>query len=129
MKVTITPTSRINERFASRMTLEITHEQRQSPKFATTCWWPPSPATSTARTASRPADRLDGALATTAVAVFDVTGVPYMSSAGFRLLLLIYRQVSLRGGKVAIVGLSEEIRDTMAVTGFLDFFTIAASAR
>jgi anti-sigma B factor antagonist len=66
-------------------------------------------------------------MATTAVAVFDVTSVPYMSSAGFRLLLLMYRSVSLRGGQITIVGLSEEIRDTMEMTGFLDFFSFAAS--
>jgi anti-sigma B factor antagonist len=58
-------------------------------------------------------------------AVFDVTAVPYMSSAGFRLLLLLYRTLALRGGKLAMVGLSDEIRDTMEMTGFLDFFVVA----
>jgi anti-sigma B factor antagonist len=33
----------------------------------------------------------------------------------------------MRGGQLAIVGLSDEIRDTMEMTGFLDFFVIAAS--
>jgi anti-sigma B factor antagonist len=61
------------------------------------------------------------------VAVFDVTGVAYMSSAGFRLLLLMYRNVAMRGGQVALVGLSDEIRETMEMTGFLDFFILAAS--
>jgi anti-sigma B factor antagonist len=66
-------------------------------------------------------------IASTTVALFDVTGVPYMSSAGFRLLLLMYRNVALRGGRLAIVGLSDEIRETMEMTGFLDFFVLAAS--
>jgi anti-sigma B factor antagonist len=66
-------------------------------------------------------------LSTAKSAVFDVATVPYMSSAGFRLLLLMYRTVAMRGGQLAIVGLSEEIRDTMEMTGFLDFFVIAAS--
>ena len=57
-------------------------------------------------------------------AVFDVAQVDYMSSAGFRLLLLIYRTLSLNGGQLALVGLIEDIRDTMEMTGFLDFFTL-----
>jgi anti-sigma B factor antagonist len=61
------------------------------------------------------------------IALFDVTAVPYMSSAGFRLLLLMYRNISLRSGRLAIVGLSDEIRETMEMTGFLDFFLLAAS--
>jgi anti-sigma B factor antagonist len=57
-------------------------------------------------------------------AVFDVSQVTYMSSAGFRLLLLLYRTLSLKGGQVAIVGLVDEIRETMEMTGFLDFFVL-----
>jgi anti-sigma B factor antagonist len=59
--------------------------------------------------------------------VLDLAGVDFMSSAGLRLMLLIFRQVSGAGGKVAMIGLSEEIRDTMSLTGFLDFFTTADS--
>lgn len=54
--------------------------------------------------------------------LMDMTQVPYMSSAGLRMLLSLYRQVSALDGKVVLVGLSEEIQDTMSVTGFLDFF-------
>jgi anti-sigma B factor antagonist len=55
--------------------------------------------------------------------VLDMANLEYMSSAGLRMLLLIFRQVTGQGGKVALAGLSEEIRDTMSLTGFLDFFT------
>jgi len=55
--------------------------------------------------------------------LMDMTKVPYMSSAGLRVLLLLYRQVSAKDGRIVLVGLSEEIQDTMSVTGFLDFFT------
>ena len=55
--------------------------------------------------------------------LLDLHKVPYMSSAGLRLLLVIYRTLSGNGGKVALVGLSEELTDTMTVTGFLDFFS------
>lgn len=54
--------------------------------------------------------------------LMDMRKVPYMSSAGLRMLLSLYRQVTAKDGKVVLVGLSEEIRDTMSVTGFLDFF-------
>ena len=58
-------------------------------------------------------------------AVLDLTQVTYMSSAGLRMLLLLYRQATAREGKVALVGLSDEIKDTMSMTGFLNFFRVA----
>jgi anti-sigma B factor antagonist len=54
--------------------------------------------------------------------ILDMTEVPYMSSAGLRTLLSTYRQVTAKNGKLILVGLSEEIQDTMTVTGFLNFF-------
>jgi anti-sigma B factor antagonist len=55
--------------------------------------------------------------------LIDMSGGAYMSSAGLRTLLVVYRAVSANGGKVMLVGLSQDIRDTMELTGFLDFFT------
>ena len=55
--------------------------------------------------------------------VLDMTGVTYMSSAGLRMLLLAYRTVNSKGGKIVLVGLESDLKDTMSVTGFLDFFT------
>jgi anti-sigma B factor antagonist len=57
--------------------------------------------------------------------VLNMSKVSYMSSAGLRMMLLIFRQVGGQRGKVVLTGLSEEIRDTMSLTGFLDFFTTA----
>jgi anti-sigma B factor antagonist len=54
--------------------------------------------------------------------LLNMTAVPYMSSAGLRSLLALYRQTSVQEGKLVLVGLSEEIIDTMTITGFLDFF-------
>jgi anti-sigma B factor antagonist len=54
--------------------------------------------------------------------LLDMTKVPYMSSAGLRTLLSLYRQITTKEGKLVLVGLSEELIDTMSVTGFLDFF-------
>jgi anti-sigma B factor antagonist len=55
--------------------------------------------------------------------ILDMSGVKYMSSAGLRLLLVTYRTINAKGGKVVLVGLSENLADTMAITGFLDFLT------
>lgn len=57
----------------------------------------------------------------------DMSEVPYMSSAGLRMMLLIYRQVSANNGESVLVGLSEELKDTMEVTGFLDYFEVRDS--
>jgi anti-sigma B factor antagonist len=43
------------------------------------------------------------------------------------MLLLLYRQVASKKGKVVLAGVSEEIRDTMSMTGFINFFTLADS--
>ena len=57
----------------------------------------------------------------------DLGAVTYMSSAGLRMLLLLYRQAATQNGRVALAGLTESIRDTMEITGFLKFFTVAGS--
>ena len=54
--------------------------------------------------------------------VIDMSEVGYMSSAGLRMLLVVYRTVSGRGTTVALSGLSQDLEDTMSLTGFLDFF-------
>ncbi|MDY6784610.1 MAG: anti-sigma factor antagonist [Cyanobacteriota bacterium] len=54
--------------------------------------------------------------------LLDMTGVQYMSSAGLRMLLSLYRRVSASSGKLVLVGLAPETRKTMSLTGFLDFF-------
>jgi len=59
--------------------------------------------------------------------IFDLSKVDYMSSAGLRLLLLLYRELSTRKGKLVLVGISEDIRSVMSHTGFLNFFTLAST--
>lgn len=59
--------------------------------------------------------------------ILNLSEVSYLSSAGLRMLLSVYRQVSTQDGQVVLVGLIEEIQDTMSATGFLDFFTTADS--
>jgi anti-sigma B factor antagonist len=55
--------------------------------------------------------------------LLDMSGVGYMSSAGLRLMLSMHRQATANKGQLVLVGLSEDIKDTMAATGFLNFFT------
>jgi anti-sigma B factor antagonist len=55
--------------------------------------------------------------------ILDMTGVAYMSSAGLRMLLSAHRSAATKGGSVRLVGLSEDLQDTMAATGFLEFFS------
>jgi anti-sigma B factor antagonist len=53
----------------------------------------------------------------------DMSSVDYMSSAGLRLMLSMHRQAAGNKGQLVLVGLPEEIRETMEATGFLSFFT------
>ena len=57
--------------------------------------------------------------------ILDMAGVNYLSSAGLRLLLLVYREFSAKNGKLVLVAVSPEIRAVMSHTGFLSFFTLA----
>ena len=59
--------------------------------------------------------------------LLDMSQVNYMSSAGLRMLLSTYRQISGSDGQIVLVGLSEEIEDTMSATGFLTFFSTQAT--
>jgi anti-sigma B factor antagonist len=54
--------------------------------------------------------------------VLDMSRVSYMSSAGLRLLLMVYRTVTGKGGHPLLVGLTPDVKNTMSHTGFLDFF-------
>jgi len=57
--------------------------------------------------------------------VLDMSSVAYMSSAGLRMLLSVYRSASARQGRIVLMGLSEELKDTMSMTGFLGYFSLA----
>ena len=61
--------------------------------------------------------------------ILDMTGVSYISSAGLRVLLLLYRQLKAKGGRIALVGMTEEIMDVMSNTGLLNFFLISDSVK
>lgn len=56
--------------------------------------------------------------------ILDMRKISYMSSAGLRMLLLLHRQVALKKAELVLVDLTEEIINTMKVTGLLQFFPI-----
>ena len=56
--------------------------------------------------------------------ILDMSRVAYMSSAGLRMLLSVYRQAAGSGARLVLSGLSQELRDVMSATGFLDQFTL-----
>jgi anti-sigma B factor antagonist len=54
--------------------------------------------------------------------ILDMSRVSYMSSAGLRVLLTTYRQVTSNNARLVLSGLSEELQDMISATGFLRFF-------
>jgi anti-sigma B factor antagonist len=56
--------------------------------------------------------------------VLELSKVTYMSSAGLRMLLSVYRHISSNHGRIVLVGLTDELKDTMSMTGFLGYFNL-----
>jgi anti-sigma B factor antagonist len=79
------------------------------------------------KTAPEAREQLQRFLAANSKLILDLSGVDYLSSAGLRLLLVLYRELTARKGKLALLGVSEDIRTVMLHTGFLSFFTLVQS--
>lgn len=79
------------------------------------------------KTAPQIREELMPALQQTQKLMIDMSRVDYLSSAGLRLLLLLYREMSARKGKLVLVRVAPEIRTVMSHTGFLSFFTLVES--
>jgi anti-sigma B factor antagonist len=56
--------------------------------------------------------------------LLDLGRMTYTSSAGIRVLLLMYRQVRETGVPMALARLTPDVAEVMTETGFLDFFTV-----
>jgi len=80
------------------------------------------------KTAPEAREQLQRFLAANSKLILDLRNVDYLSSAGLRLLLVLYRELTARKGKLALLGVSEDIRTVMSHTGFLSFFTLVESA-
>ena len=55
-------------------------------------------------------------------AVLDMTACKYVSSTGLRVLLYSKKVAASKGLKLYLVGMSDEVKDIMEVTGFDSFF-------
>lgn len=56
----------------------------------------------------------------------DFTKLEYIASAGMRVLLLLNKNATSKGGSVTIVGMSQEILQIFQMVGFDNMFTINA---
>jgi anti-anti-sigma factor len=59
--------------------------------------------------------------------VIDLKEVSYISSAGFRTLLITARTVAQVNGAIVLCGISEEVRRLFDLGGFSELFAIASS--
>lgn len=55
----------------------------------------------------------------------DLSGVPYMSSAGLRCLLTAQKMMMAGGGTMTIVGVQPAVREVLDITGFSSILTLA----
>ena len=56
--------------------------------------------------------------------LLDLQQLEYISSAGFRTLLIALRRATDTGGRLALSGLTSRVRDLFDLGGFLDNFSI-----
>ena len=56
--------------------------------------------------------------------IFDCTNLEYISSSGLRLFLTIRTEASVKGGKIIIENINDEIRKVFMMTGFFNLFEI-----
>ena len=56
--------------------------------------------------------------------VIDLANVPYMSSAGLRLLLTAHKTMLGRGGELQVANVQSAVREVLDITGFSDILNI-----
>jgi anti-sigma B factor antagonist len=59
--------------------------------------------------------------------VLNLERVAFMSSAGLREMLLIYREAKAKDAKVVLAGVNDDVRSSMSATGFVAFFVLGDS--
>ncbi len=56
--------------------------------------------------------------------VLDMSALEYVSSAGLRVILLAGKRLKSAGGRLALAGLRENVRDVFEMSGFLTLFPV-----
>ena len=56
--------------------------------------------------------------------ILDCEKLSYISSSGLRIFLSIRKAAILKGGKVIVKGINDDIRSVFMMTGFLNLFEI-----
>jgi anti-anti-sigma factor len=56
--------------------------------------------------------------------VVDFGGVDYISSAGLRVMLTLAKKSRDHGGRLALCGMGDLVREVFSLAGFLSLFTI-----
>ena len=56
--------------------------------------------------------------------VIDLANVPYMSSAGLRLLLAAHKKMVAKGGELQIAHVQADVREVLDITGFSDILNL-----
>jgi anti-anti-sigma factor len=59
--------------------------------------------------------------------LFDLSNLQYISSAGLRVLAMVHKQVSATEGRMTLCGLQEPVKMVLDISGFSNYFPIAAS--
>jgi anti-sigma B factor antagonist len=59
--------------------------------------------------------------------LLDMSGVPYVSSIGLRILMLAAKQVKSQGGHLVISGLQPVVREVFEISGFDHVFRLFSS--
>lgn len=78
-------------------------------------------------TAADTRQRISELVPSDGAALLDLGGMTYISSAGLRVLLLVYRQVRECRVPMALARLNPDVTEVMTGTGFIDFFTVVDS--
>ncbi len=59
--------------------------------------------------------------------IFDFANMDYISSAGLRVVLMAAKQLRPVQGKLALVGMSEVVKEVFEISGFLKLFAVGES--
>lgn len=56
--------------------------------------------------------------------LFDLSGLEYISSAGLRVLLVVAKKIQQKGGRIALVAMTANVKEVFEISGFSAIFKI-----